>query len=193
MEKNWHYVSLGELDKLLDTCKTVGWKTLIALCRLAGLRRGEALALPWSAVDWKNRRLTVFAEKTGDKRVVPIDPKLYPILCNALENAGIGQMTVCDVNPHCLWRNFTVIRKHAGLPAWDDAFQVMRRNCETDWANHFPQHVVSEWLGHDITVSAEHYLRVPAELYDTAAGGSAPETNGDRFAPKSAPKSIDSS
>ncbi len=193
IEKDWHYVSLDELDKLMDACKTVGWKTFIALCRLAGLRRGEALSLPWSSVDWMHRRLTVFAEKTGDKRIVPIEPKLYQILCVALEHVSANQMRVCDVSPHCLWRNFTVIRERAGLPAWDDAFQVMRRNCETDWANRFPQHVVSEWLGHNITVSAEHYLAVPAELYDKAAGISAAETNGDRFAPNSAPKSIDSS
>ncbi len=56
------------------------------------------------------------------------------------------------------------------LPRWDDAFQVMRRNCETDWAQSFPQYVVSEWLGHDIRVSAEHYLSVPAELYLKASG-----------------------
>ena len=64
VEKDWHYVTIEELDKLLDACKTRGWKTLIALCRLAGLRRGEALKLPWSGVDWQNRRLTVYAEKT---------------------------------------------------------------------------------------------------------------------------------
>jgi hypothetical protein len=73
---------------------------------------------------------------------------------------------VCDVNTHCLWRNFTVIRKKSGLPAWDDAFQVMRRNCETDWAQRFPQYAVSNWIGHDITVSARHYLQVPEDLYD---------------------------
>ena len=87
-DKDWHYVSLAELDKLLDASKTVGWKTLIALCRLAGLRRGETLALPWTGVDWQARRLTVYAEKTGAKRIVPIDPKLYPILLAAFTNAG---------------------------------------------------------------------------------------------------------
>lgn len=169
-DKNWHYVSMTELEKLMGACKTVGWKCLIALCRLAGLRRGEALHVPWSAVDFDKRTLTVFAEKTGQRRVVPIVPRLFQILSEALKARPDGAVRVCDVNPHCLWRNFTVIRKRAGLPAWDDAFQVMRRNCETDWAQQFPQYVVSEWLGHDITVSAEHYLTVPAELYAKAAG-----------------------
>ena len=32
---------------MLDACHNVGWKMLIALCRLAGLRRSEALRLLW--------------------------------------------------------------------------------------------------------------------------------------------------
>lgn len=93
---------------------------------------------------------------------------------------------MCDVNRHCIWRNFAVIRRHASLPAWKDAFQVMRRNCETDWAQQFPQYAVSEWLGHNILVSAAHYLAVPVELYDKAAQH--PSHLG-QTAPKSAPKS----
>ena len=168
-DKDWHYVSMEELDKLLKACPTEGWKMLVALCRLAGLRRGEALSLPWSAVDWENRRLVVLATKTGRKRLVPITAKLYSMLLQGFEKAAEGQKLVCDVSTACLWRNFTVIRKHAGLPAWKDAFQVLRRNCETDWAQSFPQYAVSVWIGHDITVSARHYLQVPRELYERAA------------------------
>jgi len=83
-----------------------------------------------------------------------------------------------------LW-DFTVIRKRAALPAWKDAFQVMRRNCETDWAQRFPQYAVSEWLGHDITVSATHYLAVPEELYQKASAP-ATEAVSVQDAPKSA-------
>lgn len=135
-------------------------------------------------MDWDKQRLTVFAHKTerygGNKRIVPLDAKLHPVLQEALARRP-DQLLVCDVNRHCLWRNFTVIRKRAGLPAWKDAFQVMRRNCETDWAQRFPQYAVSEWLGHDITVSAAHYLTVTAELYERAAAAAE--------APENAPKS----
>jgi integrase len=193
-DKDWHYVAIAELDKLLAACRCVGWKALISLCRLAGLRRGEAVALPWTGIDWQNRRLTIFAEKTGMKRLVPIVPKLYGILLEAFEQRNDKQGLVCDVSVHCLWRNFTVIRKRAGLPAWDDAFQVMRRNCETDWAQCFPQYVVSEWIGHDIKVSAIHYLQVPEELFRKASGTSEiGNGNPTLLAPKLAPKPHDSS
>ena len=42
---------------------------------------------------------------------------------------------------------------------------------ETEFATHFPKHAVSEWLGHDIRVSAEFYLAVPEELYAKVANG----------------------
>lgn len=177
-DKQWHYVSMEELDKLLNTCPAPGWKALIALCRLAGLRRGEALSLQWSAIDWQNRRLTVYAQKTarhgGNKRIVPIEPKLFQILTEVRTTVPADQLRVCNVTSHSLWRNFQVIRKRAGLRAWSDAFQVMRRNAETDWAQRFPQYAVSEWLGHDIAVSAEFYLTVPEELYTKATTGDSP-------------------
>jgi integrase len=201
VSKDWHYVDQEQFEKLLSASPSVGWKILLALCRLAGLRRGEAMSLPWSGVDFQKRRLTVNATKTQrhgeSRRVVPVDEKLYPILIEALESAKPNQELVCDVNPHCLWRNFTVIRKKAGLVEWDDAFQVMRRNCETDWAQRFPQYAVSEWLGHDIAVSAEFYLAVTDDLYQKAAGkpsdGEDANVKDARFAPKSAPKPQDTS
>jgi len=168
-DKSWRYVSSEELDMLLDACPNWGWKLQIAICRLAGLRRGEALNLTWADIDWDHHRLTVIAEKTGRQRVVPIEPKLYQLLLDAFAQAKEGESRVCPVSRHCLWRNFQVIRKRAGLERWKDAFKVMRRNCETDWAQVYPQYVVSAWIGHGIEVSARHYLQVPEELYDKVA------------------------
>ena len=172
-EKNWKYVTVEDLDKLLYACPNMGWKLLIALCRLAGLRRGEAGSLTWDAVDWENHRLVVIAKKTGRRRIVPIEAKLYQLLVDELAKGKEGQQLICEVSPHCLWRDFQKIRKRAGLPRWKDAFQVLRRNCETDWAQKYPQYAVSAWLGHSIKVSARHYLQIPEELYDKVAGGGA--------------------
>jgi integrase len=141
----------------------------IALCRLAGLRRGEALNLRWSDIDWQRHRLTVIAQKTGRRRIVPIDPKLYQLLLDTFDQAEEKEERVCPISKHCLWRNFQAIRKRAGLQRWKDAFKVMRRNCETNWAQRYPQYAVSAWIGHGIQVSARHYLQVPEELYDKVA------------------------
>jgi integrase len=183
-DKNWKYVSLEELDKLLDACRNQGWKLMIALCRLAGLRRGEAFNLSWSDIDWEGHRLTVIAEKTSRQRIVPIEPKLYQLLLDAFDQAAERENRVCPISEHCLWRNFQTIRKRAGLLPWKDAFKVMRRNCETDWAQVYPQYAVSTWIGHGIDVSARHYLQVPKELYDKVAA-----TNKVQTATKAATKS----
>ena len=141
-DKDWKYVSLEELDKLLDICPNMGWKMLIALCRLAGLRRGEALALLWSDTNWAEHYFTVIAEKTGRRRVVPVVPKLYQLLLYAFDRAEESEERICSISRHGLWRNFQVIRKRAGLPRWKGAFKVMRKNCETDWAQKYPQYAV---------------------------------------------------
>ncbi|MFC1634813.1 tyrosine-type recombinase/integrase [Planctomycetota bacterium] len=183
-DKDWKYVTLEELDKLLDACSSVGWKMLIALCRLSGLRRGEAMELTWSNIDWDKHRLTIIAEKTGQRRVAPIEPQLYQLLLDAFDQAENGEERVCAISKHCLWRNFQSIRRRARLPRWKDAFKVMRRNCETDWAQRYPQYAVSAWIGHGIEVSAKHYLQVPEELYDKVAA-----TNKAQTATKTATKS----
>ena len=175
-DKDWKYVTMEEFQRLIDACPRQGWKTLIALCRLAGLRRGEALELTWSAIDWDGHKLTLIAEKTGRRRVVPVQPRLYGMLLEAFGSAEEGGQRICPISRYCLWRNFQAIRKRAGLAKWKDAFQVMRRNCETDWAQRYPQYAVSTWIGHDIAVSARHYLQVPQELYDKAAATNGPET-----------------
>ena len=128
------------------------------------------MGLTWAAVDWHERRLVGIAQKTGRRRVIPIQPRLYELLLHAFEQSEEGEERICPISRHGLWRNFQAIRRRAGLDKWKDAFQVMRRNCETDWAQEYPQYAVSSWIGHDISVSARHYLQVPQELYDKVAG-----------------------
>ena len=185
-DKNWKYLTIEELDKLLNACPNWGWKLQIALCRLAGLRRGEAFSLTWADIDWQNHRLKVIAEKTSRQRIVPLEPKLYELLLDAFAIAEEGQKRICPISKHDMWRDFQVIRSIAGLPRWKDAFKVMRRNCETDWAQRYPQYAVSAWIGHSIEVSAKHYLEVPEELYDKVAA-----TNKTSTATKTATKPED--
>jgi len=75
-----------------------------------------------------------------------------------------------------LWRDFGVICKRAGLQRWPKWCHVVPKNCETDWAQRFPQYVVSAWSGHSIEVSARHYLQVPEELYKKAAATNEAQT-----------------
>ena len=175
-DKTWRYVSVEELDQLLEACPSVGWRAFLGLCRLAGLRRGEALSLAWSDVDWDRRRLTVYAQKTGKRRVVPIEPELFQLILDAFAEAEECQVRIVAISHNNLRRQFHRICKSAGLEPWEDCFQVLRRNRETDWAQTYPQYVVSYWMGHGIMVSDKHYLQVPEELYDQVAASKEPQT-----------------
>jgi integrase len=170
---DWHYVTAAELESLVVACPSEGWKCMIALCRLAGLRRGEALILPWSAIDWDKRLLTVNATKTGRTRTVPIVPRLYETLLAAFASAADGQVSVCGLTANNLLRDFDVIRKRAGLAELDEPFQMMRRSRAQDWSGEVQMHTHAEWLGHGVDVSAKFYLRTAPETLAKVTGQTA--------------------
>jgi integrase len=161
-EKNWHYVDAAEFKKLLGACPNDGWRVFLGLCRLAGLRQGEALSLRWGQVDWDGNRLEVWGEKTKRKRVVPVAPELLPILRAAFEKAAEGEVYVVTGVTHLnVWRDFGVICKHAGVKQYAKWCHTLRKNREGDWISAgFPFHVVADWMGHSPEVARQHYLRV---------------------------------
>jgi len=171
VEKDWHYVGLDEFSKLVAASPNQGWKTLLGLCRLAGLRQGEALSLRWRDVDWQKNRLIVWAQKTKRRRVVPIAPELLPILRDAFADAPeSGESVVTGVTTPNVWRDFGVIRKKAGTPKYAKWCHTLRKNRESDWINAgFPFHVVVEWMGHSDEVARQHYLRVNEADIDAAS------------------------
>jgi len=157
---------------ILDACPDVRWRVLFGLARLAGLRTpSETHRLVWDDVDWERRRLSVFASKTGRNRIVPIVPTLFQELQDAHERAPDRSQLVVALSRNNLHRGLEAIVKRAGLLPWDDLWQTLRRSCETQWALEFPQHVVSQWIGHSVAISLKHYVQTPEYLLDMAAAG----------------------
>ncbi len=175
--KNWHYVSIEEFQKLLDACPCQGWRTFLGLCRLAGLRQGEALAIRWDQADLQAGRLTVWAQKTKRCRIVPIAPELLPILQEARELTDEDEKLVVTGVMHVnVWRDFAIIRKRAGIENYEKWCHTLRKNRESDWiAAGFPFHVVVEWMGHSDEVARQHYLRVNESDLQGAAQSPIPE------------------
>ncbi len=110
-----------ELTKLFDACPNIGWRVFLPLCRVAGLRRGEALDASWDDVDWNHQRLAVIAKKTGKKRVVPIEPNLHDLLIEMWESAEPGETFIVPrdmVSRSSVRTRFQSIIKAAGLEQW---------------------------------------------------------------------------
>ncbi|MBD3263454.1 tyrosine-type recombinase/integrase [Candidatus Woesearchaeota archaeon] len=174
--KTWRHVSEAEILSVMDNCTDGQVRLMLALCRLAGLRKGETMALTWDAVDWQQRRLRVRCRKTERykdhaERLLPISPTLYPLLLERFEAAAEGEAGPCSTVT--ARRADTLARraiKAAGLRVWAKPFHTLRKSCATDWAKQYPQHAVSEWLGHSMQVAQDHYLKVTEQLYDQATG-----------------------
>jgi integrase len=142
--------------------------------RFAGLRcPSETHGITWRDVNWDRRLLTVYAPKTHKTRIVPIIPTLLPLLQAAYDAAPEGAETVITLSRNNLHRAFHEVIRNAGLLAWPDLFQTLRRSCETDFARTCPQHAVSTWIGHSMRVSEKHYLQMTDDLYDLATGRAA--------------------
>ncbi len=170
------YVTPAEADLILAKCPNVAWKALFGLARFAGLRvPSEACAVAWGDVDWERCRLSVRSVKTEryaghERRTLPILPKLMQLLQDAFDKAPEGQVRIVPLSVRNLHRTFAGIVKRTELKPFPRPFQVLRQSCATELSMTFPQKAVAVWLGHSERVSSEHYLQVPDELYDKAAG-----------------------
>lgn len=163
-------VKIADADvmTLIDTA-TGHWKLLIALCALAGLRRGEALRIEWSSIQWDRGRLIV--EHDGHnttkarRREVRLEPELEKILLHNHDCATTN--LIVPLSGNNVERTIRKIIKDAGLKAWPKPLHSLRKWRATTWRNTYPEHVVDAWLGHSLAVARQHYASVPESCYES--------------------------
>lgn len=188
------YLPAGDAHKLIAAANPV-WRVIVALCRFGGLRcPSEVLTLKWADVNFETGRMTVGSPKTEHLpgkayRVVPIFPELRPVLDEAWELAGEGELYVVGglqgdryraaahgpngwVNCN-LRETFLKLIRRAGLKPWPRVFHNLRASCETDLMQSFPIHVVCAWLGNTPAIALRHYLQVTDADFERAVTGGA--------------------
>lgn len=161
-------VSRESIAKVIDAATDAEWRLLIALSRFGGLRvPSEALALPWSDVDWEHNRLTVRSPKAEHhegkgERIIPLFPEIREHLQAVFDAAPVGSVNVigryregANLNPQ-----FRRIIKRAGLVPWAKTWHNLRASRQTELAATFPIHTVCAWIGNTKAVAAGHYLQV---------------------------------
>ena len=160
------FIERGLIDKAIAHAPDIEWAVIIALSRYGGLRTpSEMLRLRWGDIDWESGTFRVTSPKTKKQgkpfRIVPIFPELQKPLSDAFELAPEGTEFVIrryrDTNAN-LRTQFQRILTKAGVAPWPRLFQNLRASRETELANEFPIHVVTEWLGNKPRVAAKHYL-----------------------------------
>ena len=173
------YVSVEAVEKLMAVSNPT-WRTIVALCRYAGLRcPSEVLSLKWKDIDFAAGRMTVTAPKTEhiagkETRPCPVFARLRPYLEDAHKVKSATEVYVIGGSwgdgyretAGAGWRNAnlrTQILKliaRAGLTPWAKPFHNLRASCETDLVREHPLHVVTAWLGNTPSVATTHYLQV---------------------------------
>ena len=178
--RQWRPVTLEEFWKLYRAAEG-GWKLLLALCRLAALRRSDALALRWVDVDFEEGVLRFTAVKTGREQRVPICKELAGILRSArrdslrIDGAVVPQRRPRDRKPKTgerrdlvyvgnIGRDFRRLCERAGVAFYADPCHTLRKSCINDWARRHPANAVQAWAGHgSIATTIKYYSRVGRE------------------------------
>ncbi len=73
----------GELDRILEVCRTARRSLYEPLIRLAietAMRRGELVNLRWCDIDWEQRTLHIPNTKNGHPRTIPLSREAVSIL-----------------------------------------------------------------------------------------------------------------
>lgn len=171
--KDWATVTEADLQAILDACPNPGYKALFALCRLAGLRRSEAVALRWEHVTPERIAVYPRSDTEGTKqryREVPVQPKLAAILAN-ISRSGYGPCDGVEEDKAAFYRVLTGILSAAKVQQYAKPLHTLRKNLETEWLSKYPMSKVAHWLGHSPTVAMKHYDRPEEKDFDMVAKG----------------------
>lgn len=168
-----YFVTVDEFDRLLEAAPNQGWRMLLALARLAGLRREAARTLPWSGwatdtdgekhrvgIDWTRKRICLVGNHKTVKRYreLPIAPSLHKLLLTAFESVQDESAPISGVPKSNLTRNVQIIVRNAGLDPIPGLFRSLRSSCENGWKQDgVAEPTFANWLGHSPTVSRMFY------------------------------------
>jgi integrase len=162
--QRWTYVT-PEVFWKLYTAASPGWQTVLALCRLAGLRRGDALAVKWGNINWREGILDISQQKTGRRCQPPICPELRKVLKSLTQPTTLDDRVVPQpVGVDNLDRDFRKLCKKAKVSYYAKPLHSLRKSCIDDWAKAgYPPSVVQQWAGHaDIKTTMTFYSQVDA-------------------------------
>ncbi|MAE60896.1 MAG: hypothetical protein CMJ49_06000 [Planctomycetaceae bacterium] len=175
--RRWHKVTPDEFWRLYEAAND-GWKILLSLCRLGGLRRSDALALKWSNVTLGGSTpvLDFVQIKTERRCVVPLFPELAQILRGLPRPLKLNAPDAEYVVPRSVYvgnigRDFKVLCRSAGVTPYNDPLHSLRKSAIDDWARAgYLPNVVQNWAGHsDIKTTLTYYTQAGEADLERAA------------------------
>jgi integrase len=164
------YIPADQVARILADEPDLEFRTLVALCRFAGMRPSDALSVEWSAIDWDRSYAHLVAPKTrrsrsGGHRDVPLFPEVRELLDQLFAAAPDGAVHVFGHYRETSHANISDRLRRAcirvGELPWVKPWINMRASCENDWIDAgYSIFQVARWMGHAPDVALRHYNRV---------------------------------
>jgi len=163
-------VSMQHYGSLLEECRTHSERALLGCLFWAGCRRQEVADLTIGSVDMARANLTVMG-KGGDARLIPMAPRLKPLLSDHLKTRR------CDDRQEPLFVNrdgtklstrtvnrvFARLCKRAGLGQHGYTPHAARRGIAALMATEgFSMFDIQEFLGHEDPKTTARYVQASA-------------------------------
>ncbi len=180
-----YFITAAMTEKLLEAAPDAQWRLMIALWRLAGLRKMEIHNLTWGDIFRDKGRFRVRATKTAhmegrEVRYVPLSPVLQYFeeawqvaLTDGQRSFPTDAPVITRFSPTNtnLNKPFLKIIETAGLKPWPKLIQNLRSSCETEWLDSGTlAHVVANWTGHSVQVQIENYAQVDVITLNNSIG-----------------------
>ena len=179
----WRVVSIEEwrrIDKALADAGREDSRIVVALARLAGLRRADARALRWHQVDigaGKIRVQRVKTRRTGAPvRTIPICAELQAVLKTVTRRIDDDRV-VCatrhegsDNRHSCATRDWADVLASADVAEYGAPLHALVKSRLTDWARQVTPNTLQALAGHsDITTTLTYYTAAQDDEIDALA------------------------
>ena len=155
--------SPSEAKRLLETAQT-DLKPYFALGFFAGVRPEELERVKWSHINLQEKFILLPAEvtKTGERRVIKMEPTLIAWLESYILTKGIPKQDGLVVHPSNLRRRLRKTREDAGVKAIQDG---ARHSYASYWLSiHRDEHELRSNLGHtSADILWKHYNKAVTE------------------------------
>ena len=177
------YLTTGMVRDAMNACLSPDIRITIALGRFAGLRTcSEIRTLKWRHVDTKARTLTVIDSKKKAPRVMPLFDHVLAELEKQREITGKTRfVATVDMRSTSSAANYDKICdaiRRSGQEVWPRVRQNLRSSCENDLLETFEERLVTQWVGHTVSVSRAHYQKLrPSDYLNAVQQAAATERN----------------
>ena len=171
-ERNQYLIAEMVLDAM-DSCFSPDVRLTLALGRFAGLRTcSEVRTMKWSHVDESAGKLTIIDSKKKKPRVMPLFENVAGELERQRAITGNTRWVASEeMRSTSSAANYQLVRDaivRSGQTPWERVRQNLRTSCENDLLDLFDERLVTQWLGHTITVSRDHYQKLRPGDYHKA-------------------------